>query len=267
MVNRQIISNFIAYRIIPFYFLSGILIAVLDMGIIYIIDPNNELFQIYSPLTLLFILVFFWPIFDLAIGFEWIGSLYNFTSSLRGFTITILNFIIPIITYFIIRKISLPQEKLVKRLGAPDFETALKIEKLDFKSYNQYLEAKKRKAENYIQYQITEKYQVDNYPLAFKIASGKFPDYDIYKQALQEGFSFYDEWKEKEERKANLVKIMKRANSIHRDDFMAFLGFSNNKRFVDWIMSLPEGNPFVISGDLIKFRVRKGDLIEDIEKI
>ncbi len=156
------------------------------------------------------------------------------------------------------------RDKFTQKYGAPDYNTALKVSEGLFPSYNIYLEAQKRQAENFHQYNVTERYKVKSYPLAFRIVSGKFPTYEAYQYAINEGYTNYLEWKKKEQIKETLVSLIQRAESVHRDDFMTIMGFSNSQQFMDWFMNLPHYSPFILKGDVIKFRKSKNQSFEEL---
>lgn len=66
--------------------------------------------------------------------------------------------------------------------------------------------------------------------------------------------AIHSDWVEKQKREKNLDKLMKRVVHIHKDEFMAVMGFSESKQFMDWFLNLPEGSPIILKGDIISFK-------------
>jgi hypothetical protein len=173
-------------------------------------------------------------------------------------------FIVIIGIILFIYYIKYSRDKFTQKYGAPDYKTALKVSEGLFPSYSIYLEAQKRQAENYHQYNVTEKYKVNSYPLAYKIVSGKFPTFEAYKIAANEGYFYYPDWIDKEQLKKALVSLIQRAESVHRDDFMTVMGFSNSQQFMDWVMKLPDYSPFILKGDVITFHKSRSQSFEEL---
>ncbi len=64
----------------------------------------------------------------------------------------------------------------------------------------------------------------------------------------------HSNWVEKQKLEKILDKLMKRVDHIHKDEFMAVMGFSESKYFMDWFMNLPEGSPIILKGEIISFK-------------
>jgi hypothetical protein len=154
-----------------------------------------------------------------------------------------------IVVYYLWKRYSLKN-----RYKAPNYKIARQVEIAGYPSYELYEEGLRRGAKSYIQYQITERFQVKDYRIAKAIAGGNFPNYKIYKKASDAGFTHVNQWKEKLHHDHVLKSLMAKSNRIHREDFIAAMGFSNNKLFMDWIMSLPGDSPIKLTGDIIEFR-------------
>jgi hypothetical protein len=133
-----------------------------------------------------------------------------------------------------------------------------------------YGEAQQLGAQTYEQYNLIQKLQAPDYVTAEKIKRGNFPDYQTYTQAVSEGFSNYQDWQLKETRKEKLVKLMKRVDSISKDDFMRYLKFTDISIFLDWLLDLPDDSPIRLKGDLIVFQtenISEGLLTQSIDDL
>ncbi|MHA2227103.1 MAG: hypothetical protein ACXAC8_17945 [Candidatus Hodarchaeales archaeon] len=146
------------------------------------------------------------------------------------------------------------QLKLVEKYDVPDYKTAKKIKTSGFPDFTTFQKAHQVNASTMAEFQLVEKYEAPDYPTAVKIQEGEFPTYDIYQQALDEGFSTYNSWKLKEDRKGKLVKLMGRVDRIGKNEFMAYMAFTDDTRFIEWILDLSEESPLRLDGDMIVFK-------------
>jgi len=160
---------------------------------------------------------------------------------------------------YVRRKSKSDSEKFIQKFGAPDRDKAWKVKESGYPNYKLYQEGQKAGARTYFQYEVVKRYNVDSYDLANRIARGGFPDYQTFKNASEQGIKKYDDFVKIEQRKKALMKLMTKAESVHRDDFMAVMGFKNTSEFMNWFMNLPEDSPIILSGDKVEFRIRKGE--------
>jgi len=172
--------------------------------------------------------------------------------------------VIPVIIVYVRRKSKSDREEFIQKFGAPDLDKTWKVKESGYPNYKLYQEGQKAGARTYLHYEVMKEYNVDSYDLANRIARGGFPDYETYKKATEDGIEDYSEWLEKEKRKVVLGELMKRAGSVHRDDFMAAMGFKNTTEFMNWVMNLPANSPIVLSGETIEFRVSTEGVTEEV---
>lgn len=97
-----------------------------------------------------------------------------------------------------------------------------------------------------------------------------FPSKDIYEKAISEGFSTYEAYKLKEDRKEKLMKIMKVSTKMSKDDFMQYLGINDKLSFLEWLADLPEGSPIYLEENTVVFKSREysdKDITKDIDNL
>lgn len=121
--------------------------------------------------------------------------------------------------------------------------------------------------------ELMKKYDVKSAKVARGIEEGGFPSRELYQKAIAEGFTNYEPYRIKEDRKEKLLKIMKISSKISKDDLMKYMGIQNHTILIDWLINLPEGSPITIDGDYIVFKkdddVQKSDeiLSNDIDEL
>ena len=142
---------------------------------------------------------------------------------------------------------------------------------------------KNKKSLNYISTPPKEKYQSDkdlmkkynvkSAKIAREMYDGGFPSLELYQKAISEGFTLYEPYRVKEERKEKLLKIMKVSSKISKDDLMKYMGIQNHTILIDWLINLPEGSPITLDGDYVIFKkegtIQKSDaaLSNDIDEL
>ncbi|MHA2365180.1 MAG: NosD domain-containing protein [Candidatus Hodarchaeales archaeon] len=103
---------------------------------------------------------------------------------------------------------------------------------------------------------LVQQMNAPNYKTAIKVQEGGFPNYEIYQIANSEGFNSYKTWKIKEERKTKLLSLMERVDRMPQEQFKKYLNFTDDNRFLDWIVSLPKDSPLRLDGEFIVFKQR-----------
>ena len=127
----------------------------------------------------------------------------------------------------------------MKKYKAPDFATAIEIEKYGFKDYKEYQEALKLGISN-----------VDDY-IAMK--DGGFPDYMTFLQAKSENIYDYDQYSLKLDRVDRMLQLISRADSMTQEDFMSYMKFDDKASFLEWMTQIPKDSPIKIDGNMIVF--------------
>ncbi len=54
-------------------------------------------------------------------------------------------------------------------------------------------------------------------------------------------------------KKKKSEKTNEKVDTVHKDEFMAVMEFSESKQFMDWFMNLPEDSPISLKGEIIYF--------------
>ena len=114
--------------------------------------------------------------------------------------------------------------------------------------------------------ELMKKYDVNSAKVARDIEEGGFPSREIYQKAIAEGFTNYEPYRIKENRKEKLVKIMKVSSKISKDDLMKYMGIQNHTILIDWLINLPEGSPITIDGYYVVFK-KDDDVQQTDEKL
>ena len=143
--------------------------------------------------------------------------------------------------------------ELIKMYKAPDYTTALEIQRSGYLNYDEYLDAQN------IGVSSREEY------LAMKF--GDFPDYMTFLQAKSEGIEKYDQYKLKLDRVDKLQQLFSRADSISVESFMKYMQFEDEATFLSWMTQLPKDGPINLDGNTIVFKKAQADDAQLLESI